>query len=73
MSKEVKLYVRKDTGKGKLVVLLHGLFGDGTQWEKITALLVASGHRVITIDLLGHGKSPKPKHANFDAKENVAA
>lgn len=67
------LFVRKDTGKGKLVVLLHGLFGDGTQWEHITDILVASGHRVVTVDLLGHGRSPKPAHANFNAKENVVA
>ena len=68
-----KLYVRKDVGTGKVVVLLHGLFGDGTQWEKITSLLVNSGHRVITLDLLGHGKSPKPKNSEFNAKENVSA
>lgn len=68
-----KLYVRKDVGTGKVVVLLHGLFGDGTQWEKITSLLVNSGHRVITLDLLGHGKSPKPKNSQFNAKENVDA
>ena len=72
MSK-VQLYIRKDIGKGKLVILLHGLFGDGTQWNKITDILVKSGHRVVVLDLLGHGRSPKPIGAKFNAKENVQA
>jgi 3-oxoadipate enol-lactonase len=55
---DVKLFfVQK--GEGIPVVLLHGYPFDHTIWEKVSDKL--SGHaRVISPDLRGHGKSPKP-------------
>lgn len=53
-------------------MLLHGMFGDATQWEKITPLL-QNDYRVITVDLLGHGRSPRPTNATYSAQEHVAA
>jgi pimeloyl-ACP methyl ester carboxylesterase/uncharacterized membrane protein HdeD (DUF308 family) len=66
------LYVRSDTGNGDPLILLHGMFGDGTQWEKITKIL-KDDYRVIVVDLLGHGKSPRPKKADYTDKEHVEA
>ncbi|MEM7645315.1 MAG: alpha/beta hydrolase, partial [Pseudomonadota bacterium] len=48
-----------DTGSGKEIVLIHGLGADKTRWEKITPQL-AENHRVVSVDLLGFGKSSKP-------------
>lgn len=48
-------------GDGPTVVLLHSLFTRGSRWELngyVDAL--ASDHRVVTIDSLGHGDSDKP-------------
>tara|TARA_B100000795_G_scaffold269632_1_gene259661 strand:+ start:4694 stop:5473 length:780 start_codon:yes stop_codon:yes gene_type:complete len=45
-----------DQGKGTVVVLIHGFLENSTMWDKITPEL-SKRNRVITIDLLGHGKS----------------
>lgn len=48
-----------DIGQGPPVILIHGFGGSMWQWEyQQTAL--ATGHRVITLDLLGSGLSDKP-------------
>ena len=55
------LQVREDgPPSGPAIVLLHGWTASIHWWGRITPLL-ARGHRVIRIDLLGHGGSEKPK------------
>lgn len=44
---------------GSPVVLLHGAAGS-MEWFEPVATLLAANHRVISIDLLGHGGSEKP-------------
>jgi pimeloyl-ACP methyl ester carboxylesterase len=46
-----------DTGKGRVVVLLHGFLGSQQIWKTLTEDLSRS-YRVIAIDLPGHGNSP---------------
>lgn len=67
-----KLFVRQDVGKGNPLVLLHGMFADGSQWETIAKIL-SKDYRVIVVDLLGHGRSPRPKNAKYTDKEHVEA
>lgn len=45
-----------DVGKGRAVVLLHGFLENKTMWQELVPEL-SKKHRVITIDLLGHGES----------------
>jgi pimeloyl-ACP methyl ester carboxylesterase len=45
-----------DKGKGTTVVLIHGFLENSTMWDKITPELIKK-NRIITVDLLGHGKS----------------
>jgi pimeloyl-ACP methyl ester carboxylesterase len=45
-----------DQGKGRAVVLLHGMLGSADNWKEISANLSKS-YRVISIDLPGHGSS----------------
>ena len=45
-----------DQGKGSVVVLLHGFLEDSSMWQNVASELVKK-NRVITIDLLGHGKT----------------
>jgi len=45
-----------DTGKGSAIVLLHGFLENQTMWQDLIPEL-SKKHRVITIDLLGHGKT----------------
>ncbi|WP_204344645.1 alpha/beta hydrolase [Psychroserpens algicola] len=46
----------EDEGKGKAIILLHGFLENSTMWTDIKSMLVVN-HRVICIDLLGHGKT----------------
>lgn len=46
-------------GHGKPVVLIHGLGINSHTWRHLVAPL-SQHHRVITLDLKGHGMSPKP-------------
>ena len=55
----IELYY-EDHGSGKPVVLIHGYPLSGASWEKQTAALLAAGHRVITYDRRGFGKSSQP-------------
>lgn len=71
-SGRLELYVRQDVGTGDPIVLLHGLFGSGTQWEKIVAQLQGR-FRVITVDLLGHGRSPHGADLDFSPDEQAGA
>ena len=45
-----------DQGKGTAVVLLHGFLENKTMWDKYVSAL-SKNHRIITIDLLGHGET----------------
>lgn len=50
----------EDHGSGPPVVLIHGWPLNGASWEKQSAALLAAGHRVITYDRRGFGRSSKP-------------
>ena len=45
-----------DEGKGTAVLLLHGFLENKTMWKAFVSDL-AKKHRVITLDLLGHGET----------------
>ena len=65
-SSNIDLYY-EDHGSGKPVVLIHGYPLNGGSWEKQTAALLAAGHRVITYDRRGFGKSNQPTTGyNYD-------
>jgi pimeloyl-ACP methyl ester carboxylesterase len=58
-SGNIELYY-EDHGTGNPVVLIHGWPLSGAAWEKQVAPLVQAGHRVITYDRRGFGKSSRP-------------
>ena len=58
-STPIDLYY-EDLGTGSPVVLIHGWPLSGASWEKQTAALLQAGHRVITYDRRGFGRSSKP-------------
>ena len=55
----VEIYY-EDRGDGKPVVLIHGWPLSGRSWEAQVPALIAAGHRVITYDRRGFGKSSQP-------------
>jgi pimeloyl-ACP methyl ester carboxylesterase len=44
----------------RLTVLLHGLLFSQYMHETLARSLADRGHRVVTLDLLGHGESDRP-------------
>jgi non-heme chloroperoxidase len=58
-STPIELYY-EDHGAGSPVVLIHGWPLSGASWEKQAAALLAAGHRVITYDRRGFGRSSQP-------------
>jgi len=58
-----KLHYR-EAGQGPVVILLHGLGGDGSRWTATMAEL-ARDFRVIALDQIGFGASDKPL-VNYD-------
>jgi non-heme chloroperoxidase len=65
-SGDIQLYY-EDHGSGNPVVLIHGYPLSGASWEKQLPVLLEAGHRVITYDRRGFGKSSQPTAGyNFD-------
>jgi non-heme chloroperoxidase len=65
-SADIELYY-EDHGSGDPVVLIHGYPLSGASWEKQIPALLAAGHRVITYDRRGFGKSSQPASGyNYD-------
>jgi non-heme chloroperoxidase len=65
-SGSIDLYY-EDHGPGKPVVLIHGYPLSGASWEKQVPHLLDAGHRVITYDRRGFGKSSQPTTGyNYD-------
>src|ERR1700719_463215 len=65
-SSNIDLYY-EDHGSGQPVVLIHGYPLSGASWEKQVPVLLAAGHRVITYDRRGFGKSSQPTTGyNYD-------
>jgi pimeloyl-ACP methyl ester carboxylesterase len=50
----------RTAGEGPLIVLIHGIAGNSQQWDQVIELL-ADRFAVLAPDLLGHGKSAKPR------------
>ena len=44
----------------RVLVLTHGLLMDMRMYTRLAPALAEAGHRVITIDMLGHGESAQP-------------
>ncbi len=47
----------------RVLVWLHGLLLDANLSRNLARTLAAQGNRVVLLDLLGHGRSDKPRHA----------
>lgn len=61
---DIELYY-EDHGSGRPVLLIHGWPLSGASWERQVAALLAAGHRVITYDRRGFGRSSQPT-AGYD-------
>lgn len=62
----LKLHYKK-TGDGSKnpMIILHGLFGSGSNWNRLAAKLAAE-RTVYMVDLRDHGRSPHTDTINYD-------
>jgi pimeloyl-ACP methyl ester carboxylesterase len=64
-------YAAGTRGAGEPIVLLHGAFTSSHIWRDLVARL-PKGHRVLVLDLLGHGRSDLPALAPLDTASHAA-
>lgn len=69
-SRPTGLFVR-EAGHGEPLVLLHGLASSGRYWGDLRPL--ADEYRTLAPDLLGFGRSPKPRDGRYGPEEHTAA
>lgn len=66
MMRRKRNYITDSGGNGHVLILVHGFLGSSSYWRRLRPLLITAGYRVITIDLIGFGKAPKPRKAFYD-------
>ncbi len=59
-------------GMGQPIILIHGYLSSSQYWHGVIPEL-SRRHRVITIDLLGFGDSPKPRSSDYSLETHTAA
>jgi pimeloyl-ACP methyl ester carboxylesterase len=67
-----RLHIHTDTGTGPVVILVHGIASTAVTFRKVVPQL-APGHRVIAVDILGHGASPAPPDCEYTLDDHVDA
>lgn len=53
------------------IILLHGIAASSSTWDNLIKELDVKNNRVIAIDLLGFGKSPKPENCEYTVDDHV--
>lgn len=69
------LYVRhnhRPKNPRATILFIHGIGNSGAAWDKVIARL-PSDVGVVSVDLLGFGKSPRPKWAVYNARSQARA
>ena len=67
-----RLHVTLDSGgAGRPLVLLHGLGARGEIWQPLAARVEPGRWRVVALDLLGFGRSPKPEWSSYDVHQHA--
>lgn len=64
-------YIKDFGGTGEIIILLHGFLSSSKYWKKLQPELSAEGFRVITIDLLGFGRAPKPSVSEYSYDDHL--
>jgi len=66
------LYVTDEGPRGApTLLLIHGTVSSGRSWDLVAPAL-AEAHRVVRVDLLGHGRSAKPTGASYEIPDQAA-
>jgi pimeloyl-ACP methyl ester carboxylesterase len=73
LKRPYRLHVTQ-TGVGPTpIILLHGVGASGKVWTPLLQLLDPAQYRVVVLDLLGFGDSPKPQWPEYTVEEHARA
>lgn len=64
------LHVAIDEGEGPVVILVHGIASSSITFQELVPHL-SDTHRVIAVDILGFGASPKPGNSQYTIDDHV--
>lgn len=65
MDSAISLHYKK-YGKGKTIIVMHGLFGSLDNWNTLSGKMAEHGFCVYNTDLRNHGHSPHTQKHNYD-------
>jgi pimeloyl-ACP methyl ester carboxylesterase len=65
-------YLAEGPSNGLAVVLVHGLGASAEYWGKLAPYLAQSGFRVYIPDLVGYGRSDRPKDFSYSVRDEAA-
>jgi len=65
-------YLAEGPANGRVVVLVHGLGGRAEDWRNLAPYLSKAGFRVYMPDLLGYGRSARPKDYPYSVHDEAA-
>jgi len=68
----LRLHYERHGQGDRVLVFLHGLLLDNQLSRRLAADLAERGFQVILLDLPGHGKSDKPRHASVHRMDSYA-
>ena len=57
----MKLHTEVDGAGTRTALLIHGIMSGQRSWYRVKGLLLERGYRVVTVDLAGHGRSPRSR------------
>lgn len=63
----------QESGSGQPIVLLPGLVSSTRYWDHLIPRFPAAQYRLIRLDLLGFGQSPKPTDSAYDLTAHTTA
>lgn len=65
------LFRRVDKGRGQPVIFLHGIASNGDAWRSVAEMLDEKKYRVVVLDLLGFGDSPRPDWLEYSVEDHA--
>ncbi len=71
LKRPFKLKKTINSGKGEVVLLIHGLGTSGKTWKPLLKHVNRKKMHLIGYDLLGFGKSPKPEYSSYSVHEHA--
>jgi pimeloyl-ACP methyl ester carboxylesterase len=64
-------YEAEGPAAGPVVVLVHGLGGRAEDWRHLAPYIAKAGFRVYLPDLIGYGRSEKPKDFSYSVRDEA--